>query len=153
MAGYSIEQRFTLQFNRFPRRRNFGVTLAATEGLPKAFVDQPIALTALLAGQQKAAVIGFNGGHGLENLSLLGEKPFGIDVQPGSLPIVAVAENVDHHFSRPKDFVPSAVTALKSLQYYMIGLIGIVSHADRFVIQRVEWPSEALFRFDTMETQ
>jgi hypothetical protein len=64
-----------------------------------------------------------------------------------------VSENVDHHFSRPKDFVPSTVTALKSLQYHMVGLIGIVAHADRFVIQRVEWPSEALFRFDAMETQ
>ena len=69
------------------------------------------------------------------------------------MPIVGVSENVDHHFSRPKDFVPSAVTALKSLQYHMVGLIGIVAHADRFVIQRVEWPSEALFRFDAMETQ
>jgi hypothetical protein len=46
-----------------PRRTNFGVTLAATEGLPEAFVDQPITLTALRAGQQKAAAIGFNGGH------------------------------------------------------------------------------------------
>jgi hypothetical protein len=39
------------------------VALAAAENLAEPLVDQPIALTALGAGQQQSALIGFNGGH------------------------------------------------------------------------------------------
>jgi hypothetical protein len=62
-------------FAMAPRRRaagrsELGVTLAAAEDLPEPFVDQAITLAALRAGQQQAAVIGFNGGHGLVNSTL-----------------------------------------------------------------------------------
>jgi hypothetical protein len=43
---------------------------AAAENLTEAFVDQAITLAALWTGQQQAAVIGFNGGHGLVNFEL-----------------------------------------------------------------------------------
>jgi hypothetical protein len=45
------------------------VALAATEGLPEPIVEQSIALTAMWAGQQQTALIGFNGGHGMGGLN------------------------------------------------------------------------------------
>jgi len=65
VAGYGIEECFAFHLNRFAGRSEFGVTLAAAEDLPEPFVDQAITLAALWAGQQQAAVIGFDGGHGL----------------------------------------------------------------------------------------
>ena len=52
--------------NRFAGSSELGVTFAAAEDLPEPFVDQAITLAALRAGQQQAAVIGFNGGHDLQ---------------------------------------------------------------------------------------
>ena len=69
------------------------------------------------------------------------------------MPIVVASKIVDHHFGWPKDFVATAITALKGFEYHLIGLRWIVAHADRFVIQRVERPAQALFGFDAMETQ
>jgi hypothetical protein len=61
--------RLAFHLNRFAGRSELGVTLAAAEVLPEPFVDQAITLAALRAGQQQAAVIGFNGGHGLVNFT------------------------------------------------------------------------------------
>src|SRR5580704_6351821 len=111
MAGQRVEECFTLDFNRFPRRSDFGVALATAEGLPEPFVDQPITLTALRAGQQQTAVIGFNGGHGEENSN-----------STGSVPIVLASKIVDHHFGWPKDFVATAITTLKGFKDHLVGL-------------------------------
>ena len=70
MAGYGVEECFAFHLNRFAGRSELGMTLAAAEDLPEPFVDQAITLAALWAGQQQAAVIGFNGGHGLVNFTL-----------------------------------------------------------------------------------
>jgi hypothetical protein len=48
---------------------DFEVALAATEGLPEAIVEQSITLTAMWAGQQQTALIGFKGGHGMRGLN------------------------------------------------------------------------------------
>jgi hypothetical protein len=61
--------RLAFHLNRFAGRSELGVTLAAAEALPEPFLDQAITLAALRAGQQQAAVIGFNGGHGLVNFT------------------------------------------------------------------------------------
>jgi hypothetical protein len=48
------------------------VAFAAPKNLSETFIEQPITLTALRTGHQQTAVIGFNGGHGSENLRLTG---------------------------------------------------------------------------------
>ena len=53
-----------------PGGRSLGTTLAAAEDLAEPFVGQAITLAALWAGQQQAAVIGFDGSHGLVNFEL-----------------------------------------------------------------------------------
>ena len=70
MAGYGVEECFAFHLNRFAGRSELGVTLAAAEDLPEPLVNQAITLPALWAGQQQAAVIGFDGGHGLVNFEL-----------------------------------------------------------------------------------
>ncbi len=65
LSGYGFEECFAFHLNRFARGSEVGVAPAAAERLPEPFINQPVALAALWARQQQAAVIGFNGGHGL----------------------------------------------------------------------------------------
>src|ERR1700693_3818696 len=57
------------------RGAELGVAFAEPKNLSETFIEQPITLTALRTGQQQTAVIGFNGGHGSEDLTLTGSVP------------------------------------------------------------------------------
>ena len=115
------------------------MTFAATKGLPKPFVDQAITLAALQARQQQPP------GHRVQWLS------------SGPLPSIErgtrVAQIVNDDLGRAKNLVTAPIAALKCLKHDMIGLRGVMAHADSFMIARVERPAETLFGFDPMAMQ
>ena len=58
-----IESQIALDIDWLPRRGQFVLTLAATEGLPKPFILQPVALSAVRTRQEQAALVRFHRVH------------------------------------------------------------------------------------------
>jgi hypothetical protein len=65
----------------------------------------------------------------------------------------SVAQIVDNHFGRAKDFVAAAVTTLEGLKHDMVGFRRVGTHGDSLVVMGVKWPPEALLGFDAMATK
>jgi hypothetical protein len=58
-----IETQIALDIDGLPRRRQFVLTLTATEGLPKPFILQPVSLSAVRTRQEQAALVRFHRVH------------------------------------------------------------------------------------------